>query len=354
MGVSDSKPLITTSIPTYRRPRLLRHAIRSVLAQTYPNFNLCVYDNASGDETESVVREFMKYDPRVQFIQRSENIGAFRNFDDAIRRVSTPFLSILSDDDVILPGFYELALQGFAGHPEAGFSATTTLEIDTQGRVRDAHLLHWLPGVYPPPEGVLAMLEHGQPALPGVLFRRAVLDEVGFFDETVGNPGDWDLELRIGARFPIVICREPGAIFCIHAQSTSSYERVDDIFPAWVRLLQKLGRNTDIPPGPRGRATQLLHHRIEERLYRGALRDIAHGEWSEAEKAIAVLNDHFDLGRRLGVLRALARCCRRLPPSRLVLRSLFDFRRSFEELKGRKKQAEFAHYSKFLYHDEKP
>jgi len=354
LAVSDSKPLITTVIPTYRRPRLLRRALRSVLAQTYLNFCVCVYDNASGDETESVVREFMKYDSRVQYIQRSENIGAARNFDDAMRRVSTPFFSILSDDDVVLPCFFELALRGFTGNPKAAFSATTTLEIDAQGRVRDAHLLHWLPGVYPPPEGALAMLEHGQPSLPGVLFRREVLDEVGYLDETIGNPWDWDLELRIAARFPIVVCREPGALFSIHAQSISSYERVDDIFPAWVRLLQKLRKNQDIPPGPRSRAAQLLHHRIQERLYRGAWRDIAHREWSEAEKAIAVLNDHFNLGRKVGVLRTVARRCRRLPPLRLGLLALFNLRRSFKELRGRKRQAEFAYYSKFLYHDKKP
>ncbi len=323
------------------------------MAQTYPNFCVCVYDNASGDETESVVQEFMKYDSRVQYIQRSENVGMMRNFDDAMRRVSTPFFSILSDDDVVLPGFFELALRGFTGSPEAAFSATTTLEINAQGRVRDAHLLDWLPGVYPPPEGVLAMLEHGQPSLPGILLRREVLDEVGYLDETVGNPWDWDLELRIAARFPIVVCREPGAVFSIHAQSASSYEKVDDIFPAWVRLLQKLRKNQDIPPGTRSRAAQLLHHRIQERLYRGAWRDIAHGDWSEVEKAIAVLNDHFNFGRRVNVLRAISQCGRRFPPARLALRALFNLRRSFKELKGRKRQAKFAFYATFLYHDEK-
>ena len=353
MAVSDPKPLITTVIPTYRRPTLLRRAISSVLAETYPNFCVCVYDNASGDETESVVREFIKYDSRVRYTQRSENIGAFRNFDDAMRRVSTPFFSILSDDDVVLPRFFESALAGFTGNPQAGFSATTTLEIDPQGRVRDAHLLHWSPGVYPPPEGALAMLEHGQPALPGVLFRRDVLDEVGYLDEWVGNPSDWDLELRIAARFPIVVSREPGAVFSIHSQSTSSSEKVDDIFPAWGRLLQKLSKNEDIPPGPRSRAAQLLHDRIRERLYRGALRDIARGEWSEVEKALAVLNDHFDLGRRVGALHAISQSCRRLPPLRLGLLALFNLRGSLKESRERKRQAEFACYAKFLYHDAK-
>ncbi len=80
---------------------------------------------------------------------------------------------------------------------------------------------------------------------------------------------------------------------------------------------------------------------------------MAQGEWSEVEKAIAVLNDHFDLRRRVGVLRALSRCCQRIPPVRLGLPALFNLRKSFKELKGRKRQAEFAYYSKFLYHDKK-
>ena len=46
-----NQPLITTIIPTYQRPQLLRCAIQSVLDQTYANFQVCVYDNASGDET---------------------------------------------------------------------------------------------------------------------------------------------------------------------------------------------------------------------------------------------------------------------------------------------------------------
>jgi len=58
-----SEPLITTVIPTYRRPAMLRRAIRSVLSQTFPDFRLCVYDNASGDETAVVVEEFRKKIP---------------------------------------------------------------------------------------------------------------------------------------------------------------------------------------------------------------------------------------------------------------------------------------------------
>src|ERR1700674_1455488 len=105
-------PLITTIIPTYRRPKFLRRAIRSVLNQSFMNFQVCVYDNASGDETPSVVDDIARSDRRVKYHCHPENIGAIRNFLYGMERVETPFFSFLSDDDFLLPDFYETALQG--------------------------------------------------------------------------------------------------------------------------------------------------------------------------------------------------------------------------------------------------
>jgi glycosyltransferase involved in cell wall biosynthesis len=73
-------PKITTIIPTFRRPQLLRRAIRSVLAQNYDRFRVCIYDNASGDETAAVVGQFAREDPRVHYYCHSSNIGAWDNF----------------------------------------------------------------------------------------------------------------------------------------------------------------------------------------------------------------------------------------------------------------------------------
>ena len=70
-----TKPLITTIIPTYQRPKLLRRAIKSVLNQTYPHFQVCVYDNASGDETEAIVQEFIAKDSCIQYFRQEKNWG---------------------------------------------------------------------------------------------------------------------------------------------------------------------------------------------------------------------------------------------------------------------------------------
>ena len=58
----DKNPLITVVIPTFKRPKLLKRAIQSVLNQTYPHFKICVHDDASGDDTGKIVAEMSRND----------------------------------------------------------------------------------------------------------------------------------------------------------------------------------------------------------------------------------------------------------------------------------------------------
>ncbi|HTT77549.1 MAG TPA: glycosyltransferase family A protein, partial [Candidatus Binataceae bacterium] len=111
------QPQITTIVPTFRRPRLLERAIRSVLAQNYDAFQLCVYDNASGDETAAVVARLARGDPRIKYHRHPCNIGAWNNFKYGLDQVATPYFNFLSDDDALLPGFFEAALHALESRP---------------------------------------------------------------------------------------------------------------------------------------------------------------------------------------------------------------------------------------------
>src|SRR5258708_39787124 len=115
--------LITTIIPTFRRPQLLRRAIQSSLAQSFTDLQVLVLDNASGDETAAVVTKLIKTDGRVKYHCHPENIGGGNNFQYGLQHVTTPFFSILSDDDILLPDFYVTAKQAFTAHPQASFVA---------------------------------------------------------------------------------------------------------------------------------------------------------------------------------------------------------------------------------------
>jgi glycosyltransferase involved in cell wall biosynthesis len=105
----QTDPVITTVIPTYRRPDMLRRAIRSVLDQTYPYLKICVYDNASNDETPEVVRTLALQDSRIHYHCHPENIGTQDNFIFGLSQADTPFVHLISDDDFLLPDFFAQA-----------------------------------------------------------------------------------------------------------------------------------------------------------------------------------------------------------------------------------------------------
>ena len=153
-----SNPVVTIVMTTFRRPNLLKRAIKSVLRQTYPYFEIRVYDDASGDETEEVVSEFSKVDPRIHFHSHEKNLGNFiDNINFGISRVTTPLWTVLSDDNLFLPNFLEIAVQDFEEHPQAIFCAQQVILMQDDGGIHTVCPSNaWRPGFYKPLEGLHA------------------------------------------------------------------------------------------------------------------------------------------------------------------------------------------------------
>jgi GT2 family glycosyltransferase len=233
-------PLVTTIIPTYRRPAWVPRAIRSALDQTLGRVQVRVYDNASGDDTAEAVARVARGDSRVSYYRHPQNIGLFGNFRFGMSRVDTPFFSCLSDDDLLLPQFYELALRAFAEHPDASFVAGVTVAIDVRGRLVGAPMLEWQPGMYYPPDGVLPMLERGHPTWTGILFRREVIDAVGLPEDVVGVASDLDFELKVARRDPFFVTHQPCALFVTHPAAASARKSVDAILAGYGIMRDRL------------------------------------------------------------------------------------------------------------------
>jgi len=349
MKEAPIQPLITAVIPTYRRPKMLRRAIRSVLAQTYSHLQVCVYDDASGDETGSIVAEIAKADPRVRYFCHPKNIGWLKGFAYAIEHVDTPFFSLLGDDDLLLPRFFETALVGFERHREAMFSATASIWMDDQGHVLGVPVLRWEPGFYLPPEGLRTMLKRGHAEWPGILFRREILDKVGSLDEQAGGPADVDLLFRIAARFPFVISTQPGAIFVAHSLSITSGSRFDTAWPGWLKVIHNLAEDEHIPREVRTYAAQVLTERIKTRLFMNiGFGSAVRRNWEDSLNAAEVLRKHYHLGGQAFLLRASVRVCQRLRAAHSLMCLLYDLRNLCRRLRNRQLQREYGSYAQLL------
>lgn len=95
------KPLVSVIVPTYNRSQLLGRALHSVLAQTYPDWECLVIDDASVDETEEVVKRLG--DSRIRYLRHDTNRGASATRNTGIAEARGEHLAFLDSDDEWLP-----------------------------------------------------------------------------------------------------------------------------------------------------------------------------------------------------------------------------------------------------------
>lgn len=301
------KPLITTIIPTYRRPQMLKRAIKSVLNQTYTNFQVCVYDNASNDDTKIAVAELAKIDPRVKYYCHKENIGPRANFNYGLKEVNTPFFSMLSDDDVLLPTFYETALEGFNEHRDAVFSSGMSI-VTNEHEVLDVFPRNKSGGYHNTPESILEMLRGNVGVWTSVLFRKEVIETEGLLDLEVGGPADADWFYRVAAHNPWVVSKNPSALFVIHSASynhtTSDYRFV---WPGWLKMVKKISEDEKIPLETRLQVEQILMQQLKQWLYELGTRAVLEDDFNSAYASAELLRKELDDRRRAAFLRYRAK-----------------------------------------------
>ncbi len=99
------RPKVTIAIPTFNRAAWIEGAVAGALAQTYPNFEVLVSDNASTDETPSVLSQCD--DPRVRVVRQDTNLGLIGNWNACLAEARGEYIALVPDDDRISPWFLE-------------------------------------------------------------------------------------------------------------------------------------------------------------------------------------------------------------------------------------------------------
>ncbi len=311
-SVDEAPPLVTTIIPTYRRPGLLKRAIASSLEQTGPAHIVRVFDNASGDETGRVVEEMASKDPRLAYHCHQENLGAYANFEFGLRSVETPFFSILSDDDYLLPGFYSRAIRDLQDHPEAMFWAGMTLSVDDQGRIWDARVDRWSrEGLFEPPEGLMSMMHGMAPIWTGIVFRRDVLHSIGLPDREALGPSDLDFVLKASAAHPFVLRKYPSAVFTLNPSSFSATQPLSSFWPGWLKMLSNLEGSDRLDQHAKAIALEALRQDARQMLFRRGANALSLARYDFTQEAAQALRSFFGDGWRASILAVLAWVCER-------------------------------------------
>lgn len=211
-------PLVSVIIPTYNRAEYLAGAIQSALDQTLQDLEIIVVDDGSTDDTP-VMLERYRHRIRAIYQDHCGLIAAVRN--RGIREATGAYIAFLDSDDLWLPDTLEREVTHAEQYPEFGMVYSDGWFFD-DATGQDRCRTH----AYTPAESGWigpALLQQIFIQTPGVLLRRAVLEETGLFAEepALNMAEDWELWLRIAARYQIGFVNQPLFRVRLHAGSNS-------------------------------------------------------------------------------------------------------------------------------------
>jgi len=236
---NEQSPTFSVIIATYNRAHLVGRAIRSVLAQTYQDFEVLVVDDGSTDETPAAVGAFD--DPRLVYLRREQNGGASATRNMGIRRARGKYISFLDDDDEFLPEFLAESYRVFEAAPESvGFGWCGIHNI--RDSIEDEKFLSeeiWQPDFRNREHAYLSSLRsRGIGSGCGLTVRRTCFDIVGLFDEALQTAVDTDILVRFFRHFDFVVV--PKVLVKVHKHN---HGRVSDLYrekaEAYERIVSK-------------------------------------------------------------------------------------------------------------------
>jgi glycosyltransferase involved in cell wall biosynthesis len=130
-------PAVTIGVPVFNGARYLEEALRSILNQTYRDFELLISDNASTDATEAICRGYAAADARIKYFRNERNLGAAANYNRVIHLARGRYFRHAAHDDVLAPTNIERCVEVLDAQPDVVLVYPRMIMIDADGRQID-------------------------------------------------------------------------------------------------------------------------------------------------------------------------------------------------------------------------
>ena len=211
----NKNPLVSVIMNGYNCEKYLKQAIDSIFAQTYQNFEIIFWDNASTDGTQSIA---MSYGPKLRYFLSETNttLGAARN--GALEQAQGEFIAFLDTDDYWLPEKLVLQVAILQNSREVDFIYSNCYILDHETGQQSK----WLKRPQPAGNVFGRFLQHYPVNLQTVLLRRSAL--VGLhhlFDVQLTLSEEFDLFMRLLYRSNAYYLDAPTVVYRIHPNMSS-------------------------------------------------------------------------------------------------------------------------------------
>lgn len=252
----EHKPFFSVIIPTYNRAHLIGETLRCVLAQTYPDFEILLIDDASTDPTEAVVKALE--DPRIRYLKNAFNLERSASRNKGIENAKGSYICFCDSDDHWVPGHLALIKQTLESHAFQDalyFTGMTWCFPDRKQEV-----------IFPPPQGnqIEYVIKH-QIGTPTTCFSRTILDKHKF-NTNLNINEDVELFARIVTEYPLIRIPVSTVNVQIHNENTKALSK--DYITPQIKAMEIIFGNPKLKTAiseafKKERRKNLIHQRIQ-------------------------------------------------------------------------------------------
>jgi glycosyltransferase involved in cell wall biosynthesis len=218
--MTTKKPLISVIIPTYNRGSLLPRSIKSVLKQTYKNFELIIVDDGSTDYTKKIVEKYLKEDQRIKYIYQENSGGPPKPKNTGIKASKGEYIAFLDSDDEWFSDKLKKQIEFYIKNDinkNVGLVGCGAISINNKtGGKRIIKLPRLLK--------IKSPKTLGRPipySCSSIMIKKSIFKEIGLFDEKIKIGDDYEFYIRISRKYEFKFVQEPLFNYYIHEDNIS-------------------------------------------------------------------------------------------------------------------------------------
>ena len=284
-----SQPRVSVIIPNYNYARFLHKRLRSVLDQTYGDFEIIYLDDCSTDNSDEIIAEYSD-DPRIRCVLNDRNSGSpFIQINKGVRLARGEFVWVAEADDYADLRFLDTLLPILAANPNVGVGYCQSLAIDDEDRVLFSMRKHtdyldeerWQHDfICDGNTECRKYLLHGNtiPNFSAVLFRRCIFERAGYAEEGMRLCGDWLTWIKMLMISDVAFVAQPLNFYRWHANTVRRRLNYVRNVEERYQVLDYLRRHADIDDcafdAVYGKLLKEWSHRIRRSKWRDSIWDI--------------------------------------------------------------------------------
>lgn len=231
-NMNDKEPTVSIIIPTYNRAYLIERSIKSVLDQTYKDFEVIIVDDASTDNTEEIIRLFENN--KIKYVKNETNKGANAARNTGLQLSKGKYVAFQDSDDEWLPTKLEKQINILI-HSDPKIGVVYTGYYRIKNNVRE-----YIPSSsIVQKEGDLhsVLLKKNFIGMPTVVIKKECFEKVGMFDERLPRLQDWEMWIRISKHYEFKFIDTP--LVLAHYQQDSITNNQNAVKEALKIIVEK-------------------------------------------------------------------------------------------------------------------